>query len=101
MSGVRAAVRSAVQSIASESDAGTNGVSECIGHLQCALNRGQKWYIALLETMAQWALPEENWHGRHYRYLIGGEAFDWLLLAERLLLEVDDSIGKDDKNNLL
>ena len=32
-------------------------------------------------------LPEETVDGRHFAYLIGGEAFDWLLLAERLCEE--------------
>jgi hypothetical protein len=38
-----------------------------------------------MQAIALWELPEELVDGRAYRYLIGGEAFDWLLLAERLV----------------
>ena len=43
------------------------------------------WRRALLETMAQWPLPQESVNGRRHVYLIGGEAFDWHALAERLM----------------
>lgn len=49
---------------------------------------GSDWFDALLDAVATWTTPEETLAGRRFRYLIGGEAFDWLLLAERLLLSV-------------
>jgi hypothetical protein len=101
MGSVRAAVISSSQSIASDQPQGIIAASVCIEHLQHALNLRQEWYMAILETMAIWTLAEEDYKGRHYRYLIGGEAFDWLILAERLLLEVDDSEFQDASNNLL
>ena len=43
------------------------------------------WCRSLVEAMAQWPLAEESANGRRHVYLIGGEAFDWRALAERLL----------------
>jgi hypothetical protein len=56
------------------------------------LDRGQPWYPSLLEVVARWSAPEEEIEGVTYRYLIAGEAFDWLLLAERLIEEAGDAI---------
>ncbi len=55
-----------------------------------ALERGEPWYPALLDVIARWVTPEEEADGVGYRYLIAGEAFDWLRLAERLI----DAAGK-------
>jgi hypothetical protein len=63
---------------------------------------GEHWYIAVLKTMARWPQAEETIDGRHYRYLIGGEAFDWLLLAERLMDEIPAGVvGREDRDNLV
>jgi len=59
------------------------------------------WFLALLETIAQWRLPEEEVGERTFRYLIAGEAFDWLLLAERLALEIGDLVPQDELEELL
>ena len=62
---------------------------------------GKPWFIALLQAIARWPLPEETVGERHYRYLVGGEAFDWLLLAERLCEVVDDLIPREEHEPLL
>ncbi len=62
---------------------------------------GEHWYIAVLKTMARWPQAEETVNGRRYRYLIGGEAFDWLLLAERLVDELGTLVGDEDRDNLV
>ena len=62
---------------------------------------GEPWYPALLGAVARWRLPEETVGGRRYRYLIGGEAFDWLLLAERILDELADVVPAAEKDALL
>lgn len=72
-----------------------------VRHLKEAIASGKHWYIALLETIGLWQATEETIDGRLYRYLIDGEAFDWLLLAERLCLEVDDLLPEDEKTALL
>ena len=75
--------------------------NEAIRHLKKAIAEGKHWYIALLEAMSFWTLAEETSNGRIYRYLIGGEAFDWLLLAERLCEMVDSLIPEEELANLL
>jgi hypothetical protein len=74
---------------------------EAIRHLEQAILNGKHWYIALLEAIRLWTESEETYNGRHYRYLIDGEAFDWLLLAERLCEAVDDLVPEEEKLVLL
>jgi len=62
---------------------------------------GQHWYIALLEAIGLWTIAEETYNGCTYRYLIDGEAFDWLLLAERLCQAVDGLLPDDEPADLL
>jgi hypothetical protein len=72
-----------------------------IDDFRATLTRGEAWYPALLDAVARWPLAQE-WSGqRYYRYLISGEAFDWLLLAERLLDEVPDLVPEEDRLALL
>ena len=56
-----------------------------IDHLRDALEAGLDWPEPLLQAMSIWTLPGESYRGRVNTYLIAGEAFDWLLLAERLI----------------
>jgi len=51
--------------------------------------------------MGRWTTPEETLDGRRYRYLLLGEAFDWLLLAERLCADVDGAIPPEEKERFL
>jgi hypothetical protein len=62
---------------------------------------GQPWFEALLDAVGRWRVPEERIGDRHYRYLIDGEAFDWLLLAERLLDEMPDLVPARQRDELL
>ena len=75
--------------------------AQAIEHLRSALTQGRDWVPALLESMALWTIPEEILDDRHNRYLLDGEAFDWLLLAERLLTEVDGLVPEEEKTELL
>ncbi len=77
------------------------GDSEAIRHLEEAITAGKHWYIALLEAIGLWTGAEEDYNGRHYCYLIAGEAFDWLLLAERLCEAVEDLLPDDEMIALL
>jgi hypothetical protein len=79
----------------------TRGNIEAIRHLEQAIIAGKHWYIALLEAIRLWTESEETYNGRHYHYLIDGEAFDWLLLAERLCEAVDDLVPEEEKLALL
>ena len=87
-------------------DSGLNRVTcvegnEAIRHLKQAVAGGKPWHIALLEAIGLWTCPEENHNGQFYCYLIDGEAFDWLLLAERLCLEIADVIPEQELVALL
>ena len=75
--------------------------NESVRHLRDSIAGGKHWFTALLESIALWTLPEETCKDRTYRYLIGGEAFDWLLLAERLLSEVEHLVPKSEVVDLL
>jgi hypothetical protein len=66
-----------------------------------AILAGTHWFEALLDAVNHWRLPVEVYAGREYRYLVAGEAFDWLLLAERLLDELRDVIPADEADALL
>ena len=72
-----------------------------IAHLRRSLEGGSDWPSALLEAMAMWTIPQETCHGRRFEYFIGGEAFDWMLLAERLFLEVSDLVPRREQEDLL
>ncbi len=65
------------------------------------LDAGQPWYPALLRVVARWVAPEEEVDGERYHYLIGGEAFDWLLLAQRLLDAAGDRVPEAEREALL
>ncbi len=72
-----------------------------IHHMNQAIAGGEHWFIALLEAIRLWDTAEETYNGRTYRYLIGGEALDWLLLAERLCTAIDGIVTVDEKIALL
>ncbi len=74
---------------------------EAVEHLWNSIDRDVDWPTALFEAMAMWTEAEETFDGRHFQFFIGGEAFDWLLLAERLLLEVDTLVPEADRDVLL
>ena len=76
-------------------------VPEALSHLKTSVGSGVPWHRALLETVGLWTQPQEEYQGRSYQYLIQGEAFDWLLLAERLCSELDGIIPTDEKEQLL
>lgn len=75
--------------------------NEALAGFQRALDDGGDWPAAMLEAIAGWEVAEEDVDGRSYRYLIGGEAFDWLLLAERLCAVADGAIPPDEREQLL
>ena len=75
--------------------------AEAISHLRRSLELGRDWPVAILEAIALWTAPQESFQGRKLTYFIGGEAFDWLLLAERLCKSVDDLLPKSEVEDLL
>ncbi|NWF77361.1 MAG: hypothetical protein HXY36_02000 [Chloroflexi bacterium] len=75
--------------------------TQAIQGLKSAIAAGKNWYVALLEAIRLWGSSEEDYDGRHYRYLVDNEAFDWLVLAGRLCEEVDGLIPEKELINLL
>ena len=69
--------------------------------LRTRLEEGEPWPTALLEAIAIWTAPEETFGNTRLAYLIGGEAFDWLTLANRLTFEARDLIPNDELEALL
>ena len=75
--------------------------TQAIQGLKSAIAEGKNWYVAVLEAIRLWSSPEEDYDGRHYQYLVDNEAFDWLVLAERLCEELDGLISEKERANLL
>ena len=78
-----------------------NTSEELITALKNSIINGTSWPQALIQTMAKWPFPYETFKGRRYVYLIDGECFNMLLLAERLIPEVKELISFTDIENLL
>jgi len=74
---------------------------EEVAQFRAAVEGGRPWHLALLEAIGRWTLAEEEVNGRRYRYLLLGEAFDWLLLAERLCAGADSLIPPEQQERLL
>jgi len=74
---------------------------EVVLRLKEAVRSGVPWHLALLQAIGSWTQPCEVYQGRTYQYLIQGEAFDWLLLAERLCAELEGIIPTEEKERLL
>jgi len=79
----------------------STGDTEAIRGLRDGSATGRNWYESLLEAVRLWSSPEEDYKGRHYQYLVDNEAFDWLVLTERLCQELDGLIPEKDRTNLL
>jgi hypothetical protein len=75
--------------------------TQAIQGLKSAIAEGKNWYVAVLEVVRLWSSPEEDYNGRHYQYLVNNEAFDWLVLTERLCEELDGLIPEEERANLL
>lgn len=78
-----------------------SSIAAALAHFRSRLADGHHWFLALLEAMGHWTLAEEEHEGRHYCYLIEGEAFDYLLLAERLCLALASLLPSEEVEDLL
>ncbi len=75
--------------------------NEAVRCFKQAILHGKNWYIALLEAVKMWDLPDEIVGDRKFCYTIDGEAFDWLLVAERLCRSVNGIIPDSEEEALL
>ena len=78
-----------------------NGTEELLRRFRESVKAGGDWTAALLQTIGEWTLAEESVDGREYRYLVAGEAFDWRLLAERIVLTVYDCLPPVERDRFL
>ena len=83
-----------------ESEALPAGQS-AIEQLQAHAGRTEAWHTAVLRAIGRWDLPSEQLSGRRWHYVIGGEALDWLTLAQRLCLAIPDVVPPDELDALL
>jgi hypothetical protein len=74
---------------------------KAINHFKADIAAGKNWYIALLEAIGRWESPEEMRDNRLHKYIIDGEAFDWMELAGRLLEETGDIVPQEEAAALL
>lgn len=75
--------------------------SEAIDYLIGAIGQGTPWHLALLRAVALWNVEEETTDGLLRRYLIAGEALDWMLVAERLCQAAAAVIPAEEAEELL
>ena len=61
----------------------------------------EPWYESILRAIGEWTLPGETIDGRNWQYVIGGEALDWLTLAQRLATEIPYAIPPNELERLL
>lgn len=74
---------------------------DAVGWLRKEIILGKPWHEALIQAMGLWTHPSEKINGREYLYVVQGEAFDWMLLAERLCVGLKDIIPLDELDELL
>jgi 8-oxo-dGTP pyrophosphatase MutT (NUDIX family) len=74
---------------------------DAAAHFVAETQTGAPWFDALMDAIALWEHAAEDVEGRSFRYLVGGEAFDWLLLAERLITATQALVPADEAERLL
>ncbi len=47
------------------------------------------WKLSVLNAVAEWPVASETVDGEQFQYIIGGEAFNWKRLAERLVIHLE------------
>ena len=53
-------------------------------------DRPVDWQSAYIRTVAAWPIENETVYGEAFHYFIGGEAFNWKRLAERIAAQIAD-----------
>ena len=63
-------------------------------------DRPDEWQVAFIKTIAAWPVGNETIYGETFHYFVGGEAFNWKRLAERIATQLSeescDSPGPDE-----
>ena len=84
-----------------EGRGGLRAAQSVVERLQTRADRVEPWHISLLRAVGEWELPEEEAFGRSWHYIIGGEALNWLALAQRLCLAIPDVVPPEELEALL
>lgn len=79
----------------------TSNEAAALAHFDNEIRLGRPWGEVLLEAIGMWTISEEWFNGRYYKYVIQNEAFDWLVLAERLCENVMDMVSSAEIESLL
>ncbi|MDA1188924.1 MAG: hypothetical protein O2854_04515 [Chloroflexi bacterium] len=74
---------------------------EVLDEFRKAVEGGQLWPEALMDAMSAWPLAEEVYRRKRYNYFIAGQAFDWLLLAERILHATNGLVPAEEQEALV
>lgn len=82
-------------------DEGPLSPEQAVVALRAAIEAGDSWYSALLHVISRWTAPSEEVDGAVLHYLIAGEAFDWLLLAQRLVATIEDLVPAEEAEALV
>ena len=73
----------------------------CTSYIKDSITSGIDWHVALFKAIGMWTIPSELWRGGTYTYVIGGEAFDWVLLAERLCADLSGIIPASEYETMI
>ena len=71
-------------------DGGTNHRALLGDLINKMKERPASWQKAYVGTIAAWPIANETLHGETFHYFIGGEAFNWKRLAERIAMQLEE-----------
>ncbi len=89
------------RSFLEQNDIGCGNADDIVRYLKHTIAGGTHWYIALLNAIGKWNIAEEDHAGKHYKYVIDGDAFDYFLLAKRLCYAIRKMIPEGEREDLL
>lgn len=69
-------------------DAPTNHRALLVDLVKSIEDQPADWQKSFIATIAAWPIENETVHGETFHYFIGGEAFNWKRLAERIATEL-------------
>lgn len=74
---------------------------EILDEFRKTIQGGHPWPEALMDAMASWPAAEEVHQRKRYNYFIAGEAFDWMMLSERILQSVEGLVPIQEQEALI
>ena len=64
-------------------------------------DRPVDWQSAYIRTVAAWPIENETVYGETFHYFIGGEAFNWKRLAERIAAQIADEGCTEERSKMV